>query len=117
LNEHDLEAWLEGYLGAWSSNDPQDIGALFTENALYYTAPFREPWRGRDAIAQEWIDRKDDPGTWDFDHRIIAIAGDVGFVQGQTRYKDGPSYSNLWVIRLGDEGRCSEYTEWWMEES
>ena len=24
-------------------------------------------------------------------------------------------YSNLWVIRLDGDGRCSEFTEWWMQ--
>jgi hypothetical protein len=25
------------------------------------------------------------------------------------------TYSNLWVIRLDAEGRCTEFTEWWMQ--
>ena len=24
------------------------------------------------------------------------------------------TYSNLWVVRLDAEGRCTEFTEWWM---
>ena len=34
---------MEGYVKAWGSNDPQDIAALFTEGAEYYTAPHRDP--------------------------------------------------------------------------
>lgn len=107
---------MEGYLRAWSSNDPGDIAALFTEDAVYYTAPDREPWRGRDGIVEGWIDRKDAPGKWRFRHEILALSGDLAFVRGWTDYLEPPTkYSNLWVIRLGDDGRCSEYTEWWME--
>jgi hypothetical protein len=30
-------------------------------------------------------------------------------------YRTPPhSYSNLWIIRLDAEGRCTEFTEWWM---
>jgi ketosteroid isomerase-like protein len=48
---------------------------------------------------------------------VLAIADDIAFVQGQTDYaSDGKTYSNLWVIRMRD-GRCSEFTEWWMEHS
>lgn len=117
-DEKAVRDWMESYLKAWSSNDPADIAALFTENARYYTAPFREPWTGPDAIAEGWVDRKDDPGTWDFRWELLALAGDLAFVQGWTIYHppNALRYSNLWVIRLDGQGRCSEFTEWWMQE-
>jgi hypothetical protein len=42
----------------------------------------------------------------------------VAVVQGETAYHDEPprTYSNLWVIRLAGDGRCSQFTEWWMEQ-
>ena len=75
-----LQSWLEGYLRAWSSNEPDDIAELFTEDAAYYTAPFREPWSGRDAIVGGWIGRRDEPGTYDFRHEILAVTDEIGFV-------------------------------------
>jgi hypothetical protein len=37
-------------------------------------------------------------------------------VQGTTRYLSSPrTYSNLWVVRLADDGRAREFTEWWMK--
>jgi ketosteroid isomerase-like protein len=110
-----IETWLERYLGAWESNDPGDIGELFADEARYYTAPHREPWTGRDAIVQGWIGRKDEPGTWTFRYEVLGIDGDVAFVRGLTTYDKLPDYSNLWVVRLDDAGRCSEFIEWWME--
>ena len=111
-----LDAWLEGYVRAWDTNDPENIGGLFIEDARYYTAPFREPWRGRDGIVASWLERKDEPGTWSFRHEVLAIAGDLGFVRGWTTYLNPPTgYSNLWVIQLAPDGRCAEFTEWWME--
>lgn len=41
-----LADWIAAYERAWGSNEPDEIGALFTEDALYYPAPFVEPWRG-----------------------------------------------------------------------
>lgn len=110
-----LERWMERYIQAWGSNDPQEIGALFTDDATYYTAPHREPWRGRQSIVDGWIDRKDEPGQWNFRYEVLAIADNLGFVRGWTTYHtDEDDYSNLWVIRLDDQGRCSGFTEWWM---
>jgi uncharacterized protein (TIGR02246 family) len=117
MDREDVDRWLQGYLRAWESNDPEDIGSLFTDDAKYYTAPHREPWAGRQAIVDGWIGRKDEPGDWTFQSDILAIADDLAFVQGVTGYPnaDPSAYSNLWVIRLADDGRCSEFTEWWMD--
>ncbi len=114
MDRDDVDRWVEGYLRAWETNDPEDIGRLFTDDARYYTAPHREPWTGRQAIVDGWLDRKDEPGGWTFRHDILATAGDLAFVQGWTEYRDPPNYANLWVIRLGEDGRSSEFTEWWM---
>jgi len=114
MNMDDVEAWLERYVVAWGSNDPEDIAALFTEDAVYYTAPDRDPWSGREAIVREWLARKDEPGAWEFRYEPLAVAGDLAFVRGWTAYRGESDYSNLWVIRLAPDGRSSEFTEWWM---
>ena len=116
MNEAMLEEWVAGYLRAWGSNDPDEIGRLFAEDAVYYTAPDREPWHGRAGIVAGWLERKDEPGGGTLRHEALAICGDLAFVRGWTRYAEPPAgYSNLWVVRLGEDGRCRELTEWWME--
>jgi SnoaL-like domain len=117
MEERDFAAWVDRYVVAWNSNDPEEIGSLFTDEAVYYTAPFREPWRGRDGIVRGWIEAKDEPGTTEFTYEVSAIDGPLGIVKGRTIYKEPlERYSNLWEIRLEDDGRCYEFIEWWMEE-
>jgi ketosteroid isomerase-like protein len=116
VDRSDVESWVERYVWAWGTNDPKDVGDLFTEDAKYYTAPYREPWTGRDPIVQGWIDRKDETGTWKFRFEVVGVDGDTGFVRGWTTYTDGDDYSNLWMIRLTPDGRATEFTEWWMEK-
>jgi ketosteroid isomerase-like protein len=116
MDRQDVERWLAGYDRAWRSNDPADVGALFTEDARYFTAPYRKPWGGRQGIVDGWLRRKDEPGTWEFRSEIVAVVGDLAFVRGWTKYSDGKNYSNLWVIRFGEDGAAREFTEWWMEE-
>jgi ketosteroid isomerase-like protein len=116
MDRGDVERWVEAYVKAWESNDPEDIGALFTEDATYYTAPHREPWSGRDGIVREWLERKDQPGRWGFEYRVQDVVGAKSYVRGLTTYHDqGESdYSNLWEITLDGDDRCSEFIEWWM---
>lgn len=118
MNLDDVERWMDGYVAAWTSNAPADIDALFTDDAAYYTAPYREPWRGREAIRAEWLENRDEPGQWRFRYEPLALAGNLAFVRGWTDYLDDPprTYHNLWVIRLEDDGRASTFTEWFMKE-
>jgi hypothetical protein len=110
-----VRVWIDGYVKAWNSNLSEDIGALFSDDARYYTAPHRPPWQGRDAIIAGWLDRKDEPGDARFSWKPLVVTDDLAVVQGETAYRDPPeTYSNLWVIRLDPDGRCSEFTEWWM---
>jgi hypothetical protein len=110
--------WVEGYVRAWSSNDPDDIGDLFTPEATYRTTPHAEPWRGRGAIVAGWLDRRDEPGQATFEWDLLAIDGETVIITGETDYREPPiRYSNLWVLRLDAEGHCSEFTEWWMQQN
>jgi len=112
----EVHRWVERYIHAWASNDPADIEALFTDDARYFTAPYRTPWSGRDEIVRGWLDRASEPGTWTFRHEVFAVHGDLAFVQGWTNERDDPDPDawNLWIVRFDEHGRASEFVEWWM---
>ena len=112
-----LTRWIEGYLRAWTSNAPDDIRALFTEDARYRTDPWQDGVHGQDAIVEDWTTRGDEQGTWEFSWSPVAVTDDVAVVQGETRYASGTNYSNLWIIRLDPDGRAREFTEYWMDQS
>jgi hypothetical protein len=109
--------WVDAYVRAWNSNDPADIGSLFAPDALYLTEPYATPWRGREEIIKEWLEAKDEPGDTEFAYEVIAATDALGIVKGNTLYKGtGRKYSNLWEIRLDEQGACKEFVEWWMEQ-
>lgn len=115
MDDGQLASWMDGYVRAWRTNDPDDIGRLFTPGARYRTAPWREPWAGREGIIRGWLGRKDTQGQWSFRWEPV-VSGDLAVVIGETTYHhEGRTYSNLWVMRF-EGGRCSEFTEWWMEQ-
>ncbi|MGW9413846.1 nuclear transport factor 2 family protein [Arthrobacter cupressi] len=113
---NDVNAWMDKYIAAWTSNDPDDIRALFTEDAVYATRPDSDsPWRGHNEIVDGWTDAGDMPHAWAFEWTLLGQDGNLAFVQGLTTYFNGqPTYDNLWVIRFAPDGRASEFTEWYM---
>ena len=112
-----LETWIAAYRRAWESNDPADIRSLFTADAEYRTAPYSEPWTGHDAIVAGWLEAADEPGDWTFEWAPLVDTEGLSIITGTTVYDDAPTYSNLWVIRWGDDGRVRAFTEWWMDQS
>jgi hypothetical protein len=111
-----VQAWLDRYIAAWRSGEPTDIGALFSEDAAYYYGPYREPVRGRAAIVADWTSAPDAPGSWEAEYRPLAIDGETVVATGESRYRDGRTFSNIFVCRFDGDGRCTEFREWFMEK-
>jgi hypothetical protein len=111
-----VDHWVRAYMKAWESNHPEDVGALFAPNAVYRTGPFDRPIVGRDAVVADWLDRRDEPGTWRFEYTILAVTDDLAVVRGTTFYSDpAAEHANLWLIRLDPTDRCRDFAEWWIE--
>ena len=120
MTRTDFEQWLERYRAAWTTDDPEQIGALFTEDATYSPWPFSKPWEGRQAIVAKWIERGDSKDPWRFDSELVAVEGDTGVIKGLTTYpahddQAEDAYSNIWVIQLEPDGRARSFAEWWIQ--
>jgi hypothetical protein len=106
-------AWIDAYVEAWNTNDPGQIGALFTAEAEYWAEPW-EVWRGREAIVAGWLAHADAPGDCTFGWSAVARDGDLRVIEARTGYpRLGRSYANLWLLRLDADGRATSFREWW----
>jgi ketosteroid isomerase-like protein len=115
-----VQAWLDAYVRAWQSYDPDAIGDLWTDDAVWFRA-FDVRARGRAAIVAEWLSEQhlDEKGGYDASYEPIAIDGDIVVTHGRTRFADPRTgtvqtdYDNIWVLRFGPDGRCAEFHEWY----
>jgi ketosteroid isomerase-like protein len=119
LDRAGFAEWLDRYVAAWKSYDRQAIGDLFSSDVEYRYHPQDEPLKGRDAIVADWLENRDDAGTYDAKYEPLAVDGDTCIATGWSRYfnADGSlkdEYSNIYLCRFDDEGRCREFTEWWI---
>jgi len=115
-----FQSWLDRYIDAWRLLDPIAIGDLFSSDVRYAYDPFEEAVVGRKAVVESWLVDPDEPGSWEADYEVLAIDGDAHVAHGRTRYlTDDRSgidreFANVFVCRFDAEGRCREFTEYYM---
>lgn len=131
MDREAVQDWLDRYVAAWESFDPVAIGDLFSEDATYRYHPYDEGddvLHGRDAIVASWVEpegsasERDAPGTYDARYEAYAADGDRAVGVGWSRYwtdatrsRIERTFDNVFLLRFGEDGRCSEFTELFME--
>jgi hypothetical protein len=121
IDTQKIDDWLEGYRRAWESDARSDVERLFTDDVRYYTAPFREPLRGTEEVAAYWLGEKESGIPWSFAPEVLAREGDLYVIRAVTRYPEGTRdagglevFHNLWLVTLEEDGRASEFIEYFM---
>ena len=129
MNRADAQAWLDRYVSAWLSYDANDIAALFSEDVCYRYHPSDDPIIGRQAVVASWLGESDSesaptrdaPGTYAGQYEPIAVDGDVVVATGTSTYRERPDgpivrvYDNCFVMRFDANGKCSEFTEYYLK--
>ena len=129
MDRAQAQAWLDDYVSAWKSYDRDEIAALFAEDVSYRYHPYDEPLVGRDAVVDSWLGEgdldgastRDAPGTYDGHYTPYAVEGDTVVATGTSVYQDHPdgpvtrTFDNCFLIRFDADGRCAEFTEFYME--
>jgi ketosteroid isomerase-like protein len=129
VDKADVDRWLEEYVEAWKTYDRDRIAALFSEDVEYRYHPYDQPVKGRDAVVEAWLGEgehegastRDQEGTYDATYKAVAVDGDVAVAAGSSSYSDEPGgpvskvYDNCYVMRFDSDGRCREFTEWFIE--
>jgi hypothetical protein len=121
------QAWLDRYVAAWRSYDPDEIAALFSEDVRYRYYPHAQWVTGRDAVVASWVaedteaqgSTRDEPGTYDAAYTPVAVDGEVVVATGTSTYTESPGgpvsqvFDNCFVMRFDEDGCCREFTEYY----
>jgi ketosteroid isomerase-like protein len=110
-----VSQWLADYEAAWRAPGTGGLARIFTADASYRHSPYEEPVVGLDAIRRMWDQDRDGPGEiFTLATEIVAVDGATAVVRAEVRYGDPvrQEYRDLWVMRLGGDGRCSWFEEW-----
>jgi hypothetical protein len=127
MDQDGVNRWLDAYVEAWRTYDPGQIGALFSDDVAYRYHPYDDPIAGREAVVASWLGEadeasgassRDEPGTYDASYRAVAVDGDTAVATGTSTYRLESGvrvFENCFVMRFDADGRCAEFTEWYME--
>jgi hypothetical protein len=126
--DHDAaQDWLDRYVAAWKSYEPDAIGDLFSADVTYRYHPHDDAVVGREAVVASWLGEpgsadastRDEPGTYDASYSPVAVDGDVVVATGDSTYSEAPggpvvrAYKNCFVMRFDGDGRCRDFTEYY----
>jgi uncharacterized protein (TIGR02246 family) len=110
-----VRRWLAAYEAAWRTAETEALAGIFTDDASYLQSPYEEPVAGLSAIRRMWDAERAGPDeVFALATEIVAVDGPTAVVRAEVRYGDPvhQEYRGLWIIRLGDDGRCSRFEEW-----
>jgi ketosteroid isomerase-like protein len=119
LTRDQFAAWLTRYIEAWRSGDRSDIGDLFSEDVSYSQNGGQTSIAGREAVVIDWLEESYQPdASWEAYYEPLTIEEEIHVAVGSTRYLREndvrEEFSNIFVCRFDDDGRCRELREWWM---
>jgi limonene-1,2-epoxide hydrolase len=117
MNAEQIERWLDVYAKAWRERDSKAVAALFTEQSVYKSHPFREPHLGQEGVRAYWARATGDQRELDLRFGTPVIEGSRVAVEWWAIMKvEGSGVGTLpgcLVLRFAPDGRCEELREYW----
>jgi ketosteroid isomerase-like protein len=110
-----IERWVQDYERLWRTPGTDGLAALFSDDAIYSTAPYEEPYRGLDSIAAFWEGARDGAGEeFSMTSEVVAVEANTAVVRVDVAYGGARAqeFRDLWVVRVGDDGRATHFEEW-----
>src|ERR1700748_3280580 len=106
-----VSRWLAEYEAAWRRAGTGGLDTIFTADVTYRQSPYEAPVAGLDAVRRMWDAERAGPDEgFTLATHILAVDGPTAVVRAEVHYAEPEQeYRDLWVIQLGDDGRCREF--------
>ena len=112
----ELRDWLDAYARAWEERDPAAAVALFTEDAVYRSHPFRQPSARRDGVEAYWEQATAGQRNIHVRFGEPIVAGEHVAAEWWTtmvEMGEDVTIAGCLILRFAPDGRCQELREYW----
>lgn len=113
-------AWVDAWSRAWPAADPEPLRAVYSDDAVFRSAPFREPHLGREGALEyarsAFADQDDFTDCW-FGEPVVA--GDRAAVEyWAVLVENGRqvTIAGVAVLRFGPDGLVRSQRDYWALE-
>ena len=111
--------WIAAYGRAWVGGDPEAAVALFTEDAVFRSSPFREPHTGSAGIVVDWTRATSTQYELELRFGEPLVEGNKAVVEWWAVMRDEGAWVTLpgaLLLRFAEDGRCEQLREYWHVE-
>jgi len=109
-------AWIDAWTRGWRDHDPEPIVAVYTEDAVFRSHPFREAQTPRGYALQAFGEEE----SAEFRFGEPVAAGDRAAVEYWAVIRSGGkdwTLAGTTILRFAEDGRASYHLDYWtMEE-
>ena len=111
--DHDgVLAWVSDYERAWRDSDVYAVERLFAPDIRYRRSPYEPDDVGHQAVKTFWLE--DQGQAFTLEAWVVSLEGVTAVVRVLVNYlaPTQQEYTDLWVLRFGDDGRVADFEEW-----
>lgn len=113
------QAWIDGWSRAWPAKDSDAVAALYADDAVYRSHPFRDAHLGTSGVreyAQAAFAEEEAVEFWFAEPVATGNRAAVEYwailVSGEKEH----TLAGTTVLRFADDGRCEEHRDYWSLE-
>ncbi len=111
--EQAARRWADGWASAWAAHDPDAVAALYADDAVFFSHPFREPQRPREYAVWAFADEDElIESRWS---EPIAV-GNRAAVEWWAIVRTGErieTIAGVSVMRFREDGLVTEQRDYW----
>ena len=112
-----VSRWVRNYTKAWLKKDAKAIAALFTEDAVYNSHPFRPVTQGRKSILDYTLGALDVGQVYDVRFGKPVVEGYRAAVEYWTTMKEkveDVTLAGCVTLHFAKNGLCKELHDYWV---
>src|SRR5437867_3797967 len=112
-----VNRWIRGYAKAWREKNAKAIASLFTEDAKYYSHPFRAANDGRKGILEYTLGALDVEEVYEVRFGRPMAEGSKAAVEYWATMKEkleDVTLAGFVMLHFGRNGLCKELRDYWI---